>query len=271
MTTSRQAVREALGAVGDLVLPVRCGGCAGPGGPLCRRCRGEVRASGGLGGPRRLAGPAGGGLLVWSGARFEGALREAVTAWKDADRGDLSVPLTALLSGALVGVLLADPALRSTTASGQRVLVVPVPPSPAARRRRGQDPVGALAAAAAAAVRGPPAPGRTHLLQVLDALRHRRRVADQSRLTREQRARNLAGALEVRPRAGPLVAGCAVVLVDDVVTTGATLVEGARALRSAGVTHVAAATVAATPGPSHDVAGATDRPSGQVAPGVGSS
>ncbi|WP_369688378.1 ComF family protein [Actinomadura macra] len=77
-----------------------------------------------------------------------------------------------------------------------------------------------------------------------DALRHTRRVSDQAGLTVSERAANLAGALEAVPRAK--VAGRRVVLVDDVITTGATLAEAARALRAADAEVIGAATLAAT-------------------------
>ncbi|MFB4313305.1 ComF family protein [Actinomadura sp. 21ATH] len=82
-------------------------------------------------------------------------------------------------------------------------------------------------------------------VSVLQALRQRRRVLDQAGLPVGRRAANLAGALEVLPSAA--VAGRTVVLVDDVITTGATLAEAARALRAADARVAAAATVAATP------------------------
>jgi predicted amidophosphoribosyltransferase len=70
-------------------------------------------------------------------------------------------------------------------------------------------------------------------------------VRDQAALNAQQRADNLAGALcttrTMRPRAGD-----AVVVVDDVVTTGATLTEAVRALHTAGNSVLGAATVAAT-------------------------
>ena len=68
-----------------------------------------------------------------------------------------------------------------------------------------------------------------------------RAVADQSGLTTGQRARNLSGALR-----GVGVPGSPVVVVDDVMTTGATLVEAARALSAQGHLVVGAAVVAAT-------------------------
>ncbi|MES9535697.1 phosphoribosyltransferase family protein, partial [Actinomadura sp. NPDC000600] len=73
--------------------------------------------------------------------------------------------------------------------------------------------------------------------------RQRGRVADQAGLSAKERAANLKGAVEVRAD----VAGRRLVLVDDVVTTGASLAEAARALRAAGGEVTAAAAIAATP------------------------
>jgi predicted amidophosphoribosyltransferase len=73
-----------------------------------------------------------------------------------------------------------------------------------------------------------------------------RTALDQAGLGVQARAENLAGAVRVPPRQRSAVAGLEVVLVDDVVTTGATLAESARALHAAGASVVAAAVVAAT-------------------------
>ena len=74
----------------------------------------------------------------------------------------------------------------------------------------------------------------------------RRRVADQAGLDHVQRADNLERAMQVQPRWRASIHGVATLLVDDVLTTGATLMEAARALSAGGASHVAAATVAAT-------------------------
>ena len=113
-----------------------------------------------------------------------------------------------------------------------------VPSGRRALRRRGRDVTGDLAAEAARRLR---AEGTA--VRAVHALRQRRGVADQAGLTAPQRAANLRGAIEARAP----VAGRRIVLVDDVVTTGASLTEGVRALRAAGAEVVGAATVAMTP------------------------
>lgn len=223
-----------LRAAAGLVLPTRCAGCGSPGTAWCPGCREGARRPA----PVLPAAPA--TPACWSATVLEGSVRRAVSAHKDGGRRDLHPELVALLAAALARALDEDPELRAARRSGRPVLVVPVPESSAAARRRGDDPVGEMAAAAVQRL-GDPRVVR------LPALRHVRRVADQARLGRAARAANLAGALRVPPAAVRVVAGSACLVVDDVVTTGATLAEAARALRAAGAVHVAAATVAATP------------------------
>lgn len=176
----------------------------------------------------------------WTATVLEGPVRRAVSAHKDGGRRDLHPELVDLLVVALTRALTEDPVLRQARRCGRLVLVVPVPETRSAARRRGDDPVGRLAAAAVARLDDPGVVRSA-------GLRHARRVADQSRLGRAGRAANLAGALRVPEAARPAVEGSVCVVVDDVVTTGATLAEAARALRAAGASYVAAATVAATP------------------------
>uniref|UniRef100_UPI00066A55E0 ComF family protein n=1 Tax=Streptomyces sp. SBT349 TaxID=1580539 RepID=UPI00066A55E0 len=120
------------------------------------------------------------------------------------------------------------------------VRLVPVPSSRAAVARRGHDPVRRAALAAATRLRHE---GRA--ARVCAALRHGREVADQAGLTAGQRAANLAGALAVRR--GTVAPGDPVLLVDDVLTTGASLTEAARAVRAAGGLVLGAAVVAGPP------------------------
>ncbi len=108
---------------------------------------------------------------------------------------------------------------------------MPIPSTRAARRRRGADLMAELTRQAATACRpgwpGPPP-------RPIAALRHVRRVRDQGELNPADRRANLRGALEVRPELVPFLTGRAWVVVDDVVTTGTTAAEAARALTVAG-------------------------------------
>ncbi|WP_406169821.1 ComF family protein [Streptomyces sp. NBC_00996] len=108
------------------------------------------------------------------------------------------------------------------------VLLVPVPSSRRAVRARGHDPARRIALAAAGELRRTGSPAR-----VLSVLVQRRAVADQSGLNSRQRLDNLAGALEVAAGGARLLAdGGWVVLVDDLMTTGASLTEAARAVQA---------------------------------------
>lgn len=202
----------------DLVLPRDCAGCRLPGRTLCPACVAAMARP-----FRHRPDPCPAGLppLV-AAAAYDGAARAALLAHKERGRLGLAGPLGAALAGAVRQL---DPP--------PGVVLVPVPSSPAAVRERGQDHARRLAAAAAR--RLPSARSRSLLLPA-------RRVADQSGLSSAQRAANLSGALRVRRR----LDGLAVVVVDDVVTTGATLVEATRALRAAGADVVGGAVVAAT-------------------------
>nr|WP_307037399.1 ComF family protein [Streptomyces canus] len=122
--------------------------------------------------------------------------------------------------------------------AGDRVvLLVPVPSARRVVGARGHDPARRIALAAARELRRGGVAAR-----VVGVLRQRRPVADQSGLDSRERLKNLSGALEVVPGGGRLLLGGPVVLVDDLMTTGASLTEAARAVRVA--TAVAAEAVA---------------------------
>lgn len=80
-------------------------------------------------------------------------------------------------------------------------------------------------------------------LPMVDALRARHSHGHQARLKFEQRARNIVGTLSLRR--GVRIQGCRVLLVDDIVTTGATLTECIGLLKQAGVSRVSILTLGA--------------------------
>jgi predicted amidophosphoribosyltransferase len=226
--TSR-SLWAALAGLVDLALPSACVGCGVAGVLLCPPCGAE------LSGPARSArpDPSPAGLpSTWAVADYAGAARAAVVAHKEEGLRALTRPLGAALARSV------------RAAAGGRpgpVLLVPAPSRRAAVRARGHDPTLRLARSAATVLRGDGVEAG-----VAAVLRVRADVADQAGLGARARAANLAGALRVPARLAPLVAGRRVIVVDDVVTTGSTLAETARALGAAGARVDGAAVVAAT-------------------------
>jgi predicted amidophosphoribosyltransferase len=177
---------------------------------------------------------------VHATGRYEGPLGAVVAAYKDDGRRDCAALLGALLARAVdAGLAACRPALEVLERKNGPVLLVPVPSSRASVRARGDAPLVTLAAHAAEGF-------ATDEAVVADALRPRRRVADQAGLGARERALNLEHSMAVRPHWEGVVEGAVCIVVDDVLTTGATLVEAARALRTAGAATVVAATVCAT-------------------------
>lgn len=252
---------RALAAVADLALPMSCASCAAPDERLCLGCLVDVRRCLWLGGPRQVApDPVPPGLpLTFSAGRYEGALSRTVSAYKDDGRRDCQAVLGGLLAVSLQAVLAQPPLAQRLGSGAGPVIVVPVPTSRAARRRRGDAPLEALARAACAGF-------AQAEVRPVAALRPRRRVEDQAGLSAARRAVNLEHSMQVRGRCELLVAGSACVLVDDVLTTGATLVEAARALRAGGARDVMAATICATQRRPHPSAGRPHPTAGRARP-----
>ena len=222
------AVTGPAAALTDLVLPRTCAGCGVPGSVLCRPCSGWLAVPA-VAAPRRV--PWGFPPTVAAGP-YAGPVRPAVVAFKDRGRAELVVPLGTALALAVAALV---------TAAGDRdVVLVPVPSSRAALRSRGRDHVRELAVRAEAELRAAGVGAG-----VARVLVRRGRVRDSAGLAAHERRANLAGSFAVR---GRVPAGLLVV-VDDVVTSGATLTEAAAALTAARPDGrpVLAAVVAATP------------------------
>jgi len=217
----RRAASQAL----DAALPAACVGCGREGPPLCEAC------SPGL--DRRLEAPAGvpiglpGDLpapllqLDWC-APFSGTVRSALHAIKYGGEQRLAEPLGAAI------------ARRWTRIGVGADIVTHVPVHAARARTRGYDQAQLIARAAA-----------RHLgLPYATLLTRERATTAQFDLDRGDRAANVAGAFVARPGHTPALTGRWVLLIDDVVTTGATLAACAEALERAGALGTSAITVA---------------------------
>lgn len=217
-------------ALGDLVLPVRCGGCDRAGQAWCSACAGTFRAAPAPT-PWRPTPEPPGLPPVWTVLPYDGPVRTALVNWKDNGRRDLTEALAPLLAESLLAALIS---------ADRPVVVVPAPSARAATRRRGDYPLGHLVRSA---LRRMPPDVRPPCLPALHLVRS---VADQAGLGSRERARNLSRAMRVRARLAARLNGLTCIVVDDVITTGATLAEAARAVRATGVREVYAATLAAT-------------------------
>jgi predicted amidophosphoribosyltransferase len=207
-----------LNALLDLMLPVNCGGCGEPGLLLCTDCEVLLRALARVYPPCCAADPP-----VYALGSYRGRLRGALLAYKERGRRDLAGPLGSALACALLRLKLA-------TGSGSGgVWLVPVPSRRSAAARRGGQHVELLAQRAAAVLAGAGVAAA-----VAPALRVAAGARDSVGLTAVARQANLAGRVLVR-RAGLPPAGTPVVLVDDVVTTGTTVLACTAALLQTGV------------------------------------
>lgn len=156
-------------------------------------------------------------MPVLSLGRYAGARRKAIVALKEHGRADLVRPLATALRTALDHLL-------TWGVLDAPFTLVPAPTRRSAARRRGGDPVTRIARSA---TQGTP-------IAVAPVLRLSAFTRDSVGLSSAARQRNVAG----RVRLGAAVAG-PVVVVDDVVTTGATATESVRVLQTAGAEVVA--------------------------------
>lgn len=231
-SASRLGLRHAIG----LVYPPSCIACQGATAEaqaLCARCWGgigfierpycerlgtpfEVDLGAGLVSPAAIADPP-----VFARARavcrFDGAARELVHKLKYGDRTELALTLGRMMTQAGHELL------------AEADLIVPVPLHRTRLWSRRFNQAAALAQVLAS---------RSGVKLAPAALTRVKRTRQQVGLTRPQRADNLQGAFKVLPAMKPAVEGRRVLLVDDVLTTGATANAAARALLRAGATEV---------------------------------
>lgn len=230
---------------GELLFPTQCVHCREPGRgyPLCPGCEGEARR--GAVAPAcpkcgALTGVDGGGCQrcrdgglthirsVSRWTAYEGPVRRLVLRCKFAREWTI---------GEWLGEQLADepPVAEAVALAGA---VVPVPLHPWRMFRRGFNPAELIARQL---VRGTAVP-------VVSGLRRVRSTEVQSRqVSRAGRAHNVAGAFRARTGLPERV-----LLIDDVLTSGATVIECARAMKKAGVKHIDVAVIAVADPRTHD-------------------
>jgi predicted amidophosphoribosyltransferase len=166
------------------------------------------------------------GPVVFAAGEYGGAMRSALLAFKERGQRALAAPLAGYLSDAV------DVGCRQLGVPGGEPILVPIPSSRSAARQRGGDHLLRLVAGVA------PQNG----IEVQPVLRLVGRGRDSALLSAAQRSANLAN----RMRAVPATSDRPVLIVDDIVTTGATLTEASRALQAAGWKVCGAAVIAAT-------------------------
>ncbi|NOJ58537.1 phosphoribosyltransferase family protein [Arthrobacter sp. 260] len=252
----------------SLVFPTECAACTLPTVSLCPECRAQVRKAtvrpfradggaqalpaaegcdGGSGDPTVI-----GALPVTAAGHYRGTVARVLLSYKNHRRTDVGRPLQAALAGAL------QTAVHEVREGGElgELLLVPVPTRGASVRRRGYDPLGLLLAGLGR--RGElPAGCRVDALVVYhgplkgrpSALPGGTGPVSQKGLGGSQRRINVHASMALAT-GRQLPPGTLCLVVDDVLTTGATIAEVTRVLRHAGAAVAGAVVVAATPAPS---------------------
>ena len=265
-----------------VLLPTSCVVCEAADHSLCPDCRRRVRRSGThpysaqdaaeLLPRRESAGAAACGpdedepaLPVLAAGRYAGSLARVLLAYKNHGHTDLAGVLRPMLAGALhQAVKHAGAAGGSAGAGGAPLVLVPVPATGRSQRRRGYNPLGMLLSGLQSGRLLPAGTAVEPLLRLTrrprDFLRPAALAAaaagarSQKSLGRSGRRRNVYGTMTASDKGS--LAGIRCLVIDDVLTTGATIAEATRALRAAGARVEGAVVLAATTAPSRQGGGA---------------
>jgi len=228
--TAHTLVRESLLDAAAIILPVRCAGCRRPDRSLCDECEAELRPVARV--------EAVGEIPVWSALAYEGVARRVLLAYKDGGRVDVARALARALRCSVAEAQRqvareARPGEADEASPGRAALLpVLIPSTRAAWRHRGYHPTRSVLA-------------RAHILvpPLWRALRLSRQTADQAGLSVAERSGNRQGSFVASPR----LAGRECLIVDDIITSGATVLEASRAIRAVGGRVAGVAAIARTP------------------------
>ena len=210
----------------DLLFPRECGGCGRTGTLWCRECAELMRDH-----PVQLSPRVDPGVPVWALGRYDGPRRRSVIEMKERGRRDLATPLGIAVAGALatlerwgeLGTGIRDP-----------IVLVPAPTRARAARSRGGDPVRRVAESVREKRETGSAVARP--IRVCPILRMTRGVRDSVGLSAADRVTNVNGRVSLDTTAiSSMAQDCDIVVLDDVLTTGATAAESVRALSLSGI------------------------------------
>ena len=200
----------------EILLPPACAGCGRYGRLFCEDCQRSLQSL--SRGPNHFSAPDAGTvvgdalLLAHTAFAHAGPMRRALQRLKYGGAARLASPLARA----------AAPALLALAAVTGPATLVPVPVHPARLRQRGYNQAALLAKALATEAN----------LPVADLLVRRRATTRQHGLSRAARLHNLRGAFAI---GGGRLVPASVIVVDDIMTTSATLEACAVVLRTAGV------------------------------------
>lgn len=189
----------------DLLLPTPCCGCKRLGAILCEDCRNAL-----VGIPRRVVRE---NLVGWAFCDFGDQVSKVLNAFKEDGQTRVAATLSAKMAPLLDNFALSN-------SGAKAVVLVSVPSRSSSFVKRGFVPAQVLAKQLA----------KQSGLRAVAALRFFRRVDDQAGLAVAERQTNLVESM----RAKFSLRGYRILIIDDIVTTGATILEARRALETAG-------------------------------------
>ena len=204
----------------EILFPNRCFGCRALGPDICSQCR-----------------------IHWNPHLYKSTL-DSLTIYSGIFYSPVAKRI--ILSAKENGIKAADDLIIHAIKHSLQLLLrdfevgilVPIPSRKSSNRTRGRDFLSELTHAIA----------RSESLESMDLLTHSRKIIDQSGLNSHERSENIYQAMEINRNKLPrLGVDTDVILVDDLLTTGATLLEARRALEVRGIRVIAAITACLSP------------------------